>query len=98
MTFHANFDEQNAAIYNTPIPSGTNTVLCDSERADLLAQSNLVRKVHGHLVRNEKTMIDRKDENKLCATIVQPVESLDRDSTLPSYALDMIGWHGEEMR
>lgn len=98
ITFGANFDELNAALYNISPPSGTNTILCDSERADLMAQSNLVRKVHGYFLRNEKTMVDRRDEKKLCATIIQPIKSLHYDPLLLKFSLDMIGWYGEEVR
>jgi hypothetical protein len=98
MTFGANFDELNAALYNISPPSGTNTILCDSERADLLALSNLVRKVHGCFLRNEKTMIDRRDEKKLCASIIQPAQSLHHDPSLPTFSLDVIGWYGEQVR
>ncbi|KAI4675811.1 uncharacterized protein J4E84_009964 [Alternaria hordeiaustralica] len=45
ITFNADFDSLNAALYNIPVPDNTNTILCDSERADLVAQSDLVRKV-----------------------------------------------------
>ncbi|EDU46456.1 hypothetical protein PtrSN002B_001153 [Pyrenophora tritici-repentis] len=98
MTFGANFDELNAALYNISPSSSTNTILCDSERADLLEQSNLVRKVHGYFVRNEKTMIDRRDEKKICATIINPAQSIHHDPSLPKFCLDVIGWYGEQVR
>jgi hypothetical protein len=99
VTFNANFDMLNAAIYNMPAPYGTNTILCDSERADLLTQSELIRKVHGHFLRNAKTTIDRKDEEEICATIVQPIRNLETEpSGLWCFCLDMIGWYGEEVR
>jgi hypothetical protein len=64
----------------------------------LFTISNLVRKVHGYFLRNEKTMIDRRDEKKLCATIIQPVKSLHHDPSLPKFSLDVIGWYGEQVR
>ncbi|RMZ72062.1 hypothetical protein GMOD_00007053 [Pyrenophora seminiperda CCB06] len=98
ITFGANFDELNAALYNIPPPSDTNTILCDSERADLLAQSNLVRKVHGCFLRDEQTRIHRRDEKKLCATIIQPVETLVKGYVVCKFSLDVIGWYGEQVR
>ncbi|KAH6839781.1 hypothetical protein B0T12DRAFT_424901 [Alternaria alternata] len=99
ITLGANFDKLNAALYDIPVPTGTNTILCDDERANLLSQSSLVRKVHRRFLDNEKTRIDRKDEEKILATITKPVESFDPDnSTIPPYSLDMIGWYGEEVR
>ncbi|KAG9190036.1 hypothetical protein G6011_08124 [Alternaria panax] len=91
--------QDRAALYDIPVTSNTNTILCDYERADLLAQSSLVRKVHRCFLRNEKTMIDRKDEKKICATITRPAKSSHQiDFTIPWYSLDMIGWYGEEAR
>ncbi|KAF7671914.1 hypothetical protein GT037_010137 [Alternaria burnsii] len=98
ITLGANFDELNAALYDIPAPTGTNTILCDDERANLLSQSSIVRKVHRRFVDNEKTRIDRKDEDKILATITKPVESFSDNFTIPSYSLDMIGWYGEEVR
>ncbi|CAN9408782.1 unnamed protein product [Alternaria sp. RS040] len=100
ITLGANFDELNAALYDIPIPTGTNTILCDVERANLLSLSSLVRKVHKRFLDNEKTRIHRKDEEKILATITKPVDSLNPfgNFTIPWYSLDMIGWYGEEVR
>ena len=99
ITFNANFDELNAALYDIPVPDNTNTILCDSERADLVAQSDLVRKMHRWYLGNKKTRIYRKEELALCDTIIQPVSVLDElQGTWPHFALDMIGWYGEEER
>jgi hypothetical protein len=73
ITFNADFDELNAALYTIPTPSNTNTILSDAERADLLAQSDLVRKNHAWYLNNGKTKIYRKDEEKLCTAILGPV-------------------------
>ena len=100
ITLGANFDELNAALHDIPIPTGTNTILCDDERANLLSLSSLVRKVHKRFLDNEKTRIVRKDEEKIIATITKPMDSLNPagNFTIPWYSLDMIGWYGEEVR
>jgi len=96
ITFNADFDSLNAALYNIPIPENTNTILCDSERADLVAQSSLVRKVHRHFLDNTKTHISQRDERAICSTITLPVAPL--RAYYPHFTLDMIGWYGEETR
>ncbi|RYN19160.1 hypothetical protein AA0113_g8787 [Alternaria arborescens] len=99
ITLGANFDELNAALHDIPIPTGTNTILCDDERANLLSLSSLVRKVHKRFLDNEKTRIVRKDEEKIIATITKPVKNFDPvNFTIPLYSLDLIGWYGEEVR
>ncbi|KAI4642777.1 uncharacterized protein J4E79_011393 [Alternaria viburni] len=105
ITFNADFDSLNAALYNMPVSDNTNTILCDSERADLVAQSDLVRKVHRHFLDNTKTHISQQDERAICSTITLAVAHLrvappltSYQSTLPHFTLDMIGWYGEETR
>jgi hypothetical protein len=93
LTFAVDFDKLNAAIYDGFIPEETTTILCDSERADLLAHSKMVRKFHGQLSRKETTSISREDEQALCSHIVAPGEW--SDIGLGRYALDLIGWYGE---
>ena len=106
ITFNADFDSLNAALYNIPVSDNTNTILCDSERADLVAQSSLVRKVHAHFVDNTKTRISQEDERAIYSTITLPVALLrayhystfPHFTAFPHFTLDMIGWYGEETR
>ncbi|KAL1793845.1 hypothetical protein ACET3X_007266 [Alternaria dauci] len=99
ITLGANFDELNAALYDIPVPSGTNTILCDFERAHLLARSSLVRKVHTRYLRNEMTKIKREDEEEICVTITRSARTFDpANFTIPWYSLDMIAWYSEEVR
>jgi hypothetical protein len=92
LTFAADFDKLNSALYDTAILEGTTTILCENERANLLALSSLVRKVHSQLARKDLTSITQDDKQTLCTNIFKPAPAL--ESILGFFAIDIIAWYG----
>jgi hypothetical protein len=62
LTFNANFDELNAALYGVCVPQGINSILSDDEHQYLLSLSDVVRTMHSQLKCGKVNFINREDE------------------------------------
>ncbi|KAF9701945.1 hypothetical protein EKO04_000422 [Ascochyta lentis] len=95
ITFNADFDKLNAALYKQKIAEQTSSILCDQERADLYRLSTIVRKVHKQLRDRQISTVDEEDESTIRNCIIMPAASVSGYRNTACTILDLVGWYGE---